>query len=595
MGAADPPIENCLAEVLAGTPGVHDSLRQLLAGARRRGDAEGAACAATVLLLHTLADFADFRGVDDALAAFDAAPVPPAWRARADAALLGRPSLDHRHDHDAESLVPVRARLFATLRDGAGLAPDERMLLAKVLVDHDSMRNDMASTVRVLALMQDVVPLAALRWQAAWWRLAAEIHDYTGDTALARAAAERLQALLPRLDWPEAMLALACEEMRQALHVDDRARADRAFRTIEQQRPQVRPALLPRGLRAQVSLLLRRKEWRAALERTQLALDLCEDHEVPERDRAGYVEQQAHALAGLGRHDEAVALLESLRPSQVGGQADVLEAIIAMARAVMALDSGAADARETVLAAIRKAAPIQFHRFLMSFPAQAARVADIGLQAGVEREFLARAVRERRLVPADAGREDWPWALHVNAFGPLQVRRDGAPLGGRAGGKAAKKPLELLALLCAHPEGMESAEIVDLLWPSLDAEAPRASLEMTIARLRQWLAEPDAVRVADGRVALHPGLVWTDVAAFEAACQAGDAERALALYRAPLLAGEPRVADRRRALAARLAAVVLGAAALLRERGNQGAALALLGRALAAEPDNTALQAALRD
>ena len=37
----DPPIENCLAEVLAGTPGVHDSLRQLLAGARRRGDAEG--------------------------------------------------------------------------------------------------------------------------------------------------------------------------------------------------------------------------------------------------------------------------------------------------------------------------------------------------------------------------------------------------------------------------------------------------------------------------------------------------------------------------------------------------------------------------
>ena len=82
-----------------------------------------------------------------------------------------------------------------------------------------------------------------------------------------------------------------------------------------------------------------------------------------------------------------------------------------------------------------------------------------------------------------------------------------------AGGKAAKKPLELLALLCAHPEGMESAEIVDLLcrrWMPIF----QASLEMTIARLRQWLAEPDAVRVADGRVALHPGLVWTDVAAF---------------------------------------------------------------------------------
>lgn len=594
MGATDPPIENCLAEVLAGTPGVRDTLRQLLAGARRRGDADAAARAATVLLLHTLADFADFRGLDDALAAFDAAPVPPAWQARADAALLGRPSLDHRHDHGADALVPVRARLFAALRDGAGLAPDERMLLAKVLVDHDSMRNDMASTARVLALMQDVVALAALRWQAAWWRLAAEIHDYTGDTALARAAAERLQVLLPHLDWPEAVLALACEEMRQALHVDDRARADRAFRTIEQQRPRVRPALLPRGLRAQVSLLLRRREWRAALERAQLALDLCEDHEVPERDRAGYVEQQAHALAGLGRHDEAVTLLESLRPSQVGGQADVLEAIIAMARAVMALDAGDGAAHEAALAAIRLAAPIRFHRFLMSFPAHAARIADIGLEAGVETEFLARAVRERRLVPANAGREDWPWALHVNAFGPLQVRRDGAPLGGRAG-KAAKKRLELLALLCAHPNGVESEELVDLLWPSLDAEAPKASLEMAIARLRQWLGEPDAVRVADGRVALHPGLVWSDVAAFEAACKFGDAERAISLYRAPLLPGDPRVAARRRALAARLAAVVLDAAASLRARGSADTALALLGRALAAEPDNVALQAALRD
>ncbi|HRI17188.1 MAG TPA: hypothetical protein PL196_01580, partial [Burkholderiaceae bacterium] len=493
MGAAEPLIENCLAEVIAGTPGVRDLLRQLLEGARQRGDADAAGCAATVLLLHTLADFADFRGLAPALTAFDAAPVSPAWRPRADAVLLGRPSLDHRHDHGADALVPVRARLFGALRDGAAMAPDERLLLAKVLVDHDNMRNDMASCARVLALMQDVVPQASLRWQATWWRLAAEIHDYTGDTALAQAAAERLQALLPCLDWAEAVLALACEEMRQALHVDDRVRAERAFRTIEQQRHRVRPALVPRGLRAQVSLLLRRREWHTALERTQLALDLCEDHEVPERDRAGYVEQQAHALTGLGRHAQAVALLESLRPSQVGGQADVLEAIIAMARAVMALDAGGTGARETALAAIRLAAPLHFHRFLMSFPEHAARIADIGLQAGVETEFLARAVRERRLVPEDGGREDWPWALHVNAFGSLRVRRDGTLLGGQTG-KAARKPLELLALLCAHPAGVESAELVDLLWPSLDAEAPRASLEMTIARLRKWLGVADAVR-----------------------------------------------------------------------------------------------------
>jgi tetratricopeptide (TPR) repeat protein len=582
-----------MAEVLAGTPGVRDPLRQLLQGALRRGDAEAASRTSTVLLLHTLADFSDFRGLGDALAAFDAAPPGPAYRLRADAVLLGRASLDHRHDHGEAGLVPVRARLFEALRDGAGLMPDERMLLAKVLVDHDSMRNDLTACARVLALMQDVVPSASLRWQATWWRLASETHDYTGDTTLAQAASDRLQALLPRLDEPELTMALACEDMRAALHADDRVRAERAFRVIEQQRPRVRPALLPRGLRAQVSLLLRRQDYRSALERTRLMLDLCEDHEVPERDRAGYIEQQAHVLTGLGRHDEAVALLESLRATQVGGQADVLEAIIAMARAVQALEGGADAAREAALAAIRLAAPLQFHRFLMSFPEQAARIAAIGMEAGVETEFLARAVRERRLAPPQPGREDWPWALHVNAFGGLRVRRDGAQLGGQAG-KAQKKPLELLSLLAAHPGGLDGTELVDLLWPSLEADAPKASLEMAIARLRKWLGAAEAVRVADGRVALHPGLVWSDVADFEAACLAGDAERALALYRAPLLPAESRVADRRRALAARLAAVGLDAAASLRARGRHAEALALLGRALAAEPDAAALQAALR-
>jgi hypothetical protein len=351
----------------------------------------------------------------------------------------------------------------------------------------------------------------------------------------------------------------------------------------------VRPALLPRGLRAQVSLLLRRQDYRLALERTQLMLDLCEDHAVPERDRAGYLEQRAHVLAGLGRHAEAVALLESLRPTQVGGQRDVLEAIIAMARAVQALEAGDARAPGLALDAVRQAAPLQFHRFLMSFPGWASRIVAIGLDAGVEREFLARVVRERRLAPPTPGREDWPWTLHVEAFGGLRVRREGAPLGGQAG-KAQKKPLELLALLAAQPEGTESAELVDLLWPSLDADAPKASLDMSIMRLRKWLSVADAVRVADGRVALNPALVWTDVAAFDAACAAGDVQPALALYRGPLQPGEPLVAARRERLAAQLAALVLAAGQSL----PAPAARALYARALAVGADSPALQSALR-
>jgi LuxR family transcriptional regulator, maltose regulon positive regulatory protein len=230
----------------------------------------------------------------------------------------------------------------------------------------------------------------------------------------------------------------------------------------------------------------------------------------------------------------------------------------------------------------------------MSFPDWAARIAAIGLDAGVETEFLTRAVRERRLPPPEPTDARWPWPLQVRVFGGLSVLRDGLPLGG-AGGKAQRKPLELLALLAAHPQGLDAETLIDALWPSLEAEAPRASLEMTVSRLRKWLDLPEAVRVADGRVMLDAQRVWTDVAAFEAAAAAGDVSMMLDLYRSPLLQGERLqglAAAARERLAARLAAAVLQQTAAWRAAGRQADALALLGRGLAAAPGHPLLQAA---
>jgi hypothetical protein len=590
MGAHDPEEGGWMAELLAGSPTLRD---RLLARLRAAPGVHEAGEAATGLLLHTLADFADFRGLGEALAAFDAAR--PAGL-RADAVRLGRPALDHRYRYDDPELLAARERVVQALRAGSAVPAEERLLLAKVLLDHDGMAgNDAAPLERLLAQMQELLPQAGPRWQAAWWRLRVQVLEFAGRTAAARQAQQRLQAVAAASADPELALALAGEEMRLALHVDDRPRAERAYRTIEQLLPQVRPALMPHGLRHQVALLLRRGEYQAAMDRTRVILGLCEEHEVPERDRAGYVEQQAYALLGLGWHAEAVARLESLRATQAGGQAGILEALIALARAVQALDEGRADADAAARHAVRLCAAEGFHRFLMSFPGHAARIAAIGLDAGVETEFLTRAVRERHLVPPDPAREAWPWAVQVRVLGGLAVRRDGAPLGS-AGGKAQKKPLELLALLAAHPAGLEAGVLIDALWPSLEAEAPRASLEMAVSRLRKWLDCPEAVRVADGRVALDPKCVWTDVAALDATLQAGQAEAALALYRGPLLAGErlgPLLHRARARLAHGLAAVVLQRTAALRAQGRDTEALALLGRALAAEPGSEVLRAAL--
>jgi DNA-binding SARP family transcriptional activator len=184
----------------------------------------------------------------------------------------------------------------------------------------------------------------------------------------------------------------------------------------------------------------------------------------------------------------------------------------------------------------------------------------------------------------------------VHVLGGLRVLRNGVALGG-SGGKGQKKPLELLVLLAAHPQGLANETLIDALWPSLETSTPRASLEITISRLRKWLDCADAVRVADGRVGLHPQLVWVDVAAFEQAALGGDAEAALAAYRGPLLHGE-RLAGlaqaAREQLAYRLAAVLLQAVAALRADGRHSEALALLGRGLAVETGQAALLAAMR-
>lgn len=612
QGAVKPAMP-LLAAVLREEPRVHEACLAQLRASRAAGDVGAAGLAATAGLLHTLASYADFRGLDELLQAFEAlesAPdrcalvLDPEHALRADAVRLSLPCLDHRLRHDDPALEPARLRLFLAVRDGGGASADERVLLAKLLVDHDGMRNDLAQVERVQALMNEAVHdgrVSPLR-QGRWWALVMSNAEYWGRTALAREALGLAQALLHRHALPELALAVARQEMLLALRADDLARAQRAWLGIEQLRAHVRPALLPHGLRAQVALSLRRGDHGAALERTALILALCEDHGVPERDRAGYIELRASACTGLGRHDEAIAILESLRSTQHAGQQDVLDTLIALAKAVQALDHKAAGdpAQPLVQDALQRCAAVGYTRFLSAHPGWAARLAALALDAGVCTEFVESSVRERALAPPELWREAWPWKLRVQLLGGLRVWRDGLPLSGTGGptpSRPQRRPLELLALLAAHPGGLSAESLIETLWPSLEAEAPKASLEMTITRLRKWLEWPDAVRVVDGRVSLHPGWVFSDVQDFEAACEAGAFEAALGLYRGPLLAGEtlsPRLQVARERLAARLCAVLLQAGQSLQLQAKAGQAAALYARGLAAEPTAAALQQALQ-
>lgn len=95
--------------------------------------------------------------------------------------------------------------------------------------------------------------------------------------------------------------------------------------------------------------------------------------------------------------------------------------------------------------------------------------------------------------------------------------------------RRAAELVQLLALADGHR--LTRDQVIDALWPQLDAEAGGAQLRKAAHYARQALDDPDAVVLKGGQVALFPGrAVGTDVAAYEAAGRAD-------LYTGPLLPG----------------------------------------------------------
>ncbi len=101
--------------------------------------------------------------------------------------------------------------------------------------------------------------------------------------------------------------------------------------------------------------------------------------------------------------------------------------------------------------------------------------------------------------------------------------------GDRAIEARSRKGQALLFALCVRPEGLQRAELAELLWGVGRVQNVRQELTSlrALPGADEWLDPDDPVRL----------LVRSDVADFEAACAANRFEEALGLYRAPLLTG----------------------------------------------------------
>ena len=199
-----------------------------------------------------------------------------------------------------------------------------------------------------------------------------------------------------------------------------------------------------------------------------------------------------------------------------------------------------------------------YQHFLWWRPAAVARLCEHALTAGVEPEYAKSLVKRRALAPERPPLDvpEWPWHFRVHTLGGFRLLRHGEPLAA-AGGKAQRRPLELLKVLIAlGGERVAEELITDAMWPRIDGDSAHRSFTSTLHRLRKLLGEDRALLLHEGKLSLDARYFWIDAWAYErllgeleSALKPGReaatpelaerlGARLLALYRGPFLAGE---------------------------------------------------------
>jgi DNA-binding SARP family transcriptional activator len=185
--------------------------------------------------------------------------------------------------------------------------------------------------------------------------------------------------------------------------------------------------------------------------------------------------------------------------------------------------------------------------------------------------------------------------IDLRLLGTLDLRdADGRDLHGAL---AQPKRFALLAYLASTtPSGFHRRDrLVALLWPELDQEHARTALRKGVHALRTVLGEGAVVGRGAEELGLDPGVLRTDIVAFERALDEHRFEDALGLYRGDLLdgffiSGAPefeRWLERERVrLRARAAAAAWTLSEQRETQGDSLAALRLARRAVSLSPDD---------
>ena len=124
--------------------------------------------------------------------------------------------------------------------------------------------------------------------------------------------------------------------------------------------------------------------------------------------------------------------------------------------------------------------------------------------------------------------------LRLTTFGGVRLVRGREDLTGAA---TQRRRLAILVVLAvAGDRGVSRDKLLALLWPEADSERARHVLNQLLYAQRQY-HRSESLFLGKKTLRLNPALIWTDVAAFEAALRSDSLEDATEHYQGPFLDG----------------------------------------------------------
>lgn len=591
----------------AGDAGALPALRAAYAGRVTAQDEHGAmlAAAALVITAQMVGSFRDFPEWLDRVRAMRRQP-PPVQSG--DEELLGLTALltgQLFFDLQDPDVDRCAMRLVELLEGDHDI--NLRVAAARMLMYYAEPREMREFGQRVNSLVQPHLqhPALAPHRHGQWLLRLRNGLGYAKEAQQEDAVAQAARELAQRHGLRDIQFGLAFDEVTQSLPGGDLPRAERALAQAE---ALVDPASLRELMLLDVSrmrLALLKGQVDEALFRAVRARKYAVELQCPGPMLGAYIVNEANVRLTMQDFDGARRQIEEAIPLLPEGFALEAREMLAMIAAFVAHSAGDPAGRSALAAVWAGLRERQFYDSFEGHPDFRARVCMLALELGIETDFVTSLIRKCGLAPPDNAPDGWPWPLRIRALGRFALERDGSPI--TTEGKGQRKPLELLRVLVAHganspANGMPTGELIDILWPDLEAEAPKASFDMTLLRLRKLLQVDGALRLAEGRLWLDPRVVWSDVAAFERDCDAlnkraerpgRDEDLSAAAHRLRHRRGhklfgrgavEPWSVAPRERLARKFAQAVGTYGQHLEEQGNWAAAVSLYEQGLAEDP-----------